>query len=86
MCKKNIQLGNFFKFYQLKIERISEKLSKNENKNVLFESKHTKFWINKFLNNNEENNKHLFKKDFEPSAKINIKKAYYKSKMASSKG
>ena len=33
----------FLNFINKEIERINEKLSKNENKNVLFESKHTKF-------------------------------------------
>ena len=59
-------------FINKEIERINEKLSKNENKNVLFESKHTKFGINKFLNNNEKINP-LYKKDIESLTEINIK-------------
>ena len=62
----------FLNFINKEIERINEKLSKNENKNVLYESKHTKFGINKFLNNNENKNP-VYIKDFQPPAEINIK-------------
>ena len=38
----------FLNFINKELIRIKDILAKNENKNVLFERKHTKFWINKY--------------------------------------
>ena len=46
----------FLNFINSEIKRINDKLSKNENKNVLYESKLTKFGVNKYKINSEKFN------------------------------
>ena len=43
-------------FINSELKRINDKKSKNENKNVLYESKHTKFGMNKYNINDEQFN------------------------------
>ena len=53
--KRNCNWVIFLNFINRELDRINEKLSKNENINVLYKSKQTKFWIKKFINiNNKE--------------------------------
>ena len=44
----------FLNFINRELDRINNILAKNENKNVLYESKHTKFGIDKFISIKEE--------------------------------
>ena len=54
--KRNCNWVIFLNFINKELDRINEKLSKNENINVLYESKQTKFGINKFINNISDKN------------------------------
>ena len=54
--KLNCNWVIFLNFINKELDRINEKLSKNENINVLYESKQTKFGINKFINNISDKN------------------------------
>ena len=48
-CKKSCKLVIFLNFINKEIIRISDILSKNENSNVLYKSKNTKFGKQSFL-------------------------------------
>ena len=53
--KRNCNWVIFLNFINRELDRINEKLSENENINVFYKSKQTKFWIKKFINiNNKE--------------------------------
>ena len=54
-AKQTCNLVIFINFTNNEINRIDEELSKNENVNVLYESKNTKFGLEKFIPNINKN-------------------------------
>ena len=74
----------FWKFNFCKTSRINEKLSKNENINSLYESKQTKFGINKFINTNidinKDSNKNNLNNQINIDNKCDISKLWLKQK------